>query len=118
MTYHNIGTNKKGDWIGTPVKVERCIKDVILVDIALNDSTLSPADEQCTVDDMPEKASHKSDDTDTPEVDTASSSGKETNLNEETHPAVGTTDLDPESESRCTNQNQNAQTNVRRSQRI
>ena len=42
MTYHNISVNKKGEWIGTPTRVERCVKDVVLVDTALNDSILSP----------------------------------------------------------------------------
>ena len=42
VTSTNIGVNKKGEWIGTPVTVERCVKDLVLVDEALNDSTLTP----------------------------------------------------------------------------
>ena len=42
VTYHNININKKGEWIGTPTRVERCVKDFVLVDVALNDSILSP----------------------------------------------------------------------------
>ena len=42
VTYNNVGMNKKGEWVGTPVTVERCIKDLVLVDEALDDSTLSP----------------------------------------------------------------------------
>ena len=42
VTYTNVGVNKKGNWIGTPVTVERWVKDLILVDAALDDSTLSP----------------------------------------------------------------------------
>ena len=42
VTYNNIGINKKGDFDGTPVSVERYVKDLVLVDAALNDSALSP----------------------------------------------------------------------------
>ena len=42
VTYHNVGINKKGDWIGTPVTVERSVNDLILVDDALNESMLKP----------------------------------------------------------------------------
>ena len=38
VTYHNVGINKKGDWIGTPVTVERSVNDLVLVDDALNES--------------------------------------------------------------------------------
>ena len=52
VTYTNVKVNKKGNWIGTPVTVERCVKDLVLVDAALDDSTLSPeanaADEEKT----------------------------------------------------------------------
>ena len=34
--------NKDGEWIGTPIQVERCVNDLILVDNALNDSMLNP----------------------------------------------------------------------------
>ena len=37
VTYNKVGMNKKGKWIGTPVTVERCVKDLILVDEALED---------------------------------------------------------------------------------
>ena len=42
LTYHNINKNKNGKWIGTPITVERSVKDLILVDDALNESMLSP----------------------------------------------------------------------------
>ena len=42
VTYQNVNLNKKGEWVGNPVTVERCVKDVILVDNALNESMLSP----------------------------------------------------------------------------
>ena len=42
LTYNNIRVNKEGEWIGTPITVERCINDLILVDEALNDSMLNP----------------------------------------------------------------------------
>ena len=61
VTYHNISVNRKGEWVGTPVEVERCVKDVILVDTALNDSTLSPTVVQTTEEDMPIEAKQKSD---------------------------------------------------------
>ena len=47
--------------VGTPVEVERCVKDVILVDTALNDSTLSPTVVQTTKEDMPIEAKQKPD---------------------------------------------------------
>ena len=42
VTYHNISINKKGEWIGTPVTVERCVNDLVLVDDALDESMLNP----------------------------------------------------------------------------
>merc|ERR1711873_25963 len=42
LTYNNIKLNKKGDWIGTPVTVDRSVNDLVLVDNALNDSMLGP----------------------------------------------------------------------------
>ena len=42
LTYNNIRMNKNGDWIGTPVTVDRSVNDLVLVDNALNDSMLSP----------------------------------------------------------------------------
>ena len=37
-----MSINKKGEWIGTPVTVERSVNDLILVDDALNESMLNP----------------------------------------------------------------------------
>ena len=34
--------NKDGEWIGTPIQVERSINDLVLVDNALSDSMLNP----------------------------------------------------------------------------
>ena len=34
--------NKDGEWIGTPVRVERSVNDLVIVDNALNDCMLSP----------------------------------------------------------------------------
>ena len=34
LTYHNVKKNKDGEWIGKPVKVDRSINDLILVDNA------------------------------------------------------------------------------------
>ena len=34
--------NKDGEWIGTPIRVERSINDLVMVDNALNDSMLNP----------------------------------------------------------------------------
>ena len=42
LTYHNVRLNKDGEWVGTPVQVDRCINDLILVDNALNESMLNP----------------------------------------------------------------------------
>ena len=49
VTYTNIGINKKGNWIGTPVSV-----DLVLVDAALDDSTLSPEVNTAAEEDLPE----------------------------------------------------------------
>ena len=45
VTYQNVRKNKDGNWIGTSTRVERCVKDIILVDSALNDATLHPVAE-------------------------------------------------------------------------
>ena len=50
LTYHNISRNKNGKWIGTPIIVERSVKDLILVDDALNESMLSPRMEEKKID--------------------------------------------------------------------
>ena len=42
LTYHNVKQNKDGEWIGKPVKVDRSINDLVLVDNALNESMLNP----------------------------------------------------------------------------
>ena len=34
--------NKNGDWVGTPVTVDRSVNDLVLVDNALSDSMLGP----------------------------------------------------------------------------
>ena len=36
LTYHNVSKNINGQWIGTPMTVERSVNDLILVDDALN----------------------------------------------------------------------------------
>ena len=41
LTYHNVKKNKDGEWIGKPVKVERSINNLILVDNALNEAMLN-----------------------------------------------------------------------------
>ena len=35
-------SGKDGEWVGTPVRVERSVNDLVIVDNALNDSMLSP----------------------------------------------------------------------------
>ena len=40
LTYNNIRMNKNGDWVGTPVTVDRSVNDLVLVDNALSDSML------------------------------------------------------------------------------
>ena len=42
LTYNNVKINKDGEWVGTPVRVERSVNDLVIVDNALNDSMLSP----------------------------------------------------------------------------
>ena len=41
LTYNNVRMNKDGEWIGTPIQVERSINDLVIVDNALNDSMLN-----------------------------------------------------------------------------
>ena len=41
LTYNNVRVNKDGEWIGTPIRVERSVNDLVLVDNALSDSMLS-----------------------------------------------------------------------------
>ena len=43
LTYHNVKQNKDGEWIGKPVRVDRSINDLVLVDDALNESMLNPS---------------------------------------------------------------------------
>ena len=62
LTYHNVSKNKKGNWIGTPVTVERSVNDLILVDDALNESMLNPKIQEIEVKDY-------SDETRTDEVE-------------------------------------------------
>ena len=40
LTYNNVRINKDGEWIGTPIRVERSVNDLVLVDNALSDSML------------------------------------------------------------------------------
>ena len=42
LTYNNVRVNKDGEWVGTPVRVERSVNDLVIVDNALNDSMLNP----------------------------------------------------------------------------
>ena len=42
LTYHNVSKNKDGKWIGTPVRVDRSVNDLIIVDDALSESMLNP----------------------------------------------------------------------------
>ena len=42
LTFYNVSKNRNGRWIGTPITVERSVKDLILVDDALNESMLNP----------------------------------------------------------------------------
>ena len=43
LTYHNVKQKKDGEWTGKPVKVDRSINDLVLVDNALNESMLNPS---------------------------------------------------------------------------
>ena len=43
LTYHNVSKNRDGKWIGTPVRVDRSVNDLVLVDDALNESMLNPS---------------------------------------------------------------------------
>merc|ERR1711893_122722 len=43
LTNNNIKKRKEGNWIGTPISVERSINDIIPIDNALNESMLNPS---------------------------------------------------------------------------
>ena len=43
LTYHNVRKNRDGKWIGTPVKVDRSVNDLVLFDDALNEPMLNPS---------------------------------------------------------------------------
>ena len=43
LAYNNIKKRKDGNWTGIPITVERSINDIIPIDIALNESMLSPS---------------------------------------------------------------------------
>ena len=36
LTYHNVSKNRNGKWVGTPITVDRSVKDLIFVDDAVN----------------------------------------------------------------------------------
>ena len=89
VTYQNVSLNKKGEWVGNPVTVERCVSDVILVDNALNESMLSPkskmqnnkenSDDQETIEERQETTARIRDEDNTEEGKvTESTNGKAT----------------------------------------
>merc|ERR1711893_2946 len=51
LEYNNIKKNKEGIWIGTPVKVERSINDVIPIDKAINESVMNLSVSKTELDD-------------------------------------------------------------------
>ena len=50
LTYHNVSKNRNGKWVGTPITVDRSVKDLILVDDALNESMLNPRTQENKID--------------------------------------------------------------------
>ena len=68
LTYHNVRKNKDGEWIKTPVKVDRSINDLVLVDDALNESMLNPSIQKEGVSeintDRPEETNQQNDEND------------------------------------------------------
>ena len=50
LTYHNVSKNRDGKWIGTPVRVDRSVNDLIIVDDALNESMLNPSIQKIEVE--------------------------------------------------------------------
>ena len=42
LTYNNVRVNKDGEWIGTPIRVERSINDLVIVHNALSHAMLNP----------------------------------------------------------------------------
>ena len=68
MTYYNVGLNNKGEWIGKPVTVDRCVSDLVLVDDALDEAMLDPNLQRDTTitnndDHVPEEAEIEMDNT-------------------------------------------------------
>ena len=105
VTYQNVRKNKDGNWIGTATRVERCVKDIILVDSALNDATLHPVAEataEVDTDTTPEldedpvaEATAEVDTDNTPELDEDTVTEANAEVDTNTDPAVDdTTELE------------------------
>ena len=56
LTYHNVSKNRDGKWIGTPVRVDRSVNDLIIVDDALSESMLNPNIQKDEVEKFNEEA--------------------------------------------------------------
>ena len=62
LTYNNVRINKDGEWIGTPISVERSVNDLVLVDNALSDSMLSSRTKITKKDELEQKEKPPNDD--------------------------------------------------------
>ena len=70
LTYNNVRVNKDGEWIGTPIQVERSVNDLVLVDNALNDSMLNSRTSKAKESEKEkQKKENKPNDDEVPEVD-------------------------------------------------
>ena len=84
LTYNNVRVNKDGEWIGTPIRVERSVNDLVLVDNALNDSILGSRTPVMKKDKKEEQKERTPNDDETVEV----SENMATNNREDPEPTV------------------------------
>ena len=111
LTYNNVRVNKDGEWIGTPIRVERSVNVLVIVDNALSDSMLNPRLLKDKYYD--EKRHNKIDAADSDEKVEDDHENKERNENHGIHDENETGEHKDE-----TNRTSNEETEVRKSSRI
>ena len=103
--------NKDGEWIGTPIQVERSINDLVLVDNALSDSMLNPRISKVKDNDRDEQGKEV-------KVDDDKKLGKGEKENENGAENHEMQEVDETNDSMDENEVTNEEVNVRKSSRI
>ena len=119
LTYNNVRVNKDGEWIGTPIQVERSVNDLVLVDNALNDSMLSSRTPNAKKSEKEEQRKEKDpNDDEIAEVseNMATSDGEDPGPTTVDHTDDGTNNMDDD-ENTDANEIANGETKARRSSR-